>query len=96
MFFFRKPNPAFFREPDFTRVRLLKGWYDLPKKLVPAYTVYTLLEWAEDSDGDFPDLAVDCALAILKDFPAALNAQASIHSSISAGSRASLDKSLFL
>lgn len=76
MFFLKKKKPTPTRpEPDFTRVRLYSGEYywPNPNHLLSHYPVCTLLEWAEDSDVDFPDVAMDCALAILDDFPVVVN-----------------------
>ena len=70
MFFKKRPFPAPFK-PDLTRVRLYNGdYYALSGDAVPAYT---LCEWDEDWNPDFPELAMDCALAILDDFPVVVN-----------------------
>ncbi|MBO5918618.1 MAG: hypothetical protein J6Q14_07615 [Oscillospiraceae bacterium] len=70
MFFKKRPAPAPFK-PDLTRVRLYNGdYYGLSGDTVPTYT---LCEWDEDWDPVFPELAMDCALAILDDFPVVVN-----------------------
>ena len=58
-------------EPDLTRVKLYNG--DVYALLGDSMPVYTLCEWDEDWDRDFPELAMDCALAILDDYPVVVN-----------------------
>lgn len=73
MFFFKKkpkPTPV---EPDTTRIRLYNGAF-YPYDSAPApFNVYTLRDWFEDEDCDFPQLAMDCALAILDEYPVVVN-----------------------
>ena len=56
MFFFKKkPKPAPV-EPDTTRIKLYNGAF-YPYDSAPApFHVYTLREWFEDEDCDFPQL----------------------------------------
>ena len=74
MFFKRRRPPAVFFTPDLTKIRLYNGaYYTLADDAPPPYSVYTLCEWDEDWDAEFPDLAMDCALAILDDYPIVVN-----------------------
>ena len=73
MFFFKKkpqPPPV---EPDTTRIRLYNGAYYPYDSAPEPYHVYTLRDWFEDEDCDFPQLAMDCVLAILDDYPVVVN-----------------------
>lgn len=58
-------------EPDLTRVKLYNG--DLYALFDDSMPVYTLRDWDESWDPDFPELAMDCALAILDDYPVVVN-----------------------
>ena len=80
MFFKKRRSPAIFFKPDLTKIRLYNGaYYTLADDAPPPYSVYTLCEWDEDWDSDFPELAMDCALAILDDYPIVVNC---LHSGI--------------
>ena len=58
-------------EPDLTRIRLYNGdYYGVSDGSIP---VYTLRDWDESWDPDFHELAMDCALAILDDYPIVVN-----------------------
>lgn len=70
MLFFKKPNLP---EPDVTRLRLYRGAYYPYDDVLPPNRVYTLREWAEDSDADFPEIAMECALTILDEYPVVVN-----------------------
>lgn len=73
MFFFKKKPKPVPVEPDTTRIRLYNGAF-YPYDSAPApYRVYTLRDWDEDEDCDFPQLAMDCALAILDEYPVVVN-----------------------
>ena len=72
--FFKKRRPSVPVEPDLTKIRLYNGaYYTLADDAPPLYSVYTLCEWDEDWDPDFPELAMDCALAILDNYPIVVN-----------------------
>lgn len=80
MFFKKRRPPAIFFTPDLTKVRLYNGaYYTLTDDASQPYSVYTLCEWDEDWDSDFSELAMDCALAILDDYPIVVNC---LHSGI--------------
>lgn len=77
MFFKKRRVPAIFFKPDLTRVKLYNGdFYALSDD---SMHVYTLCEWDEDWDPDIHELAMDCALAILDDYPIVVNC---LHSGI--------------
>lgn len=72
--FFRKKKKWIPPEPDFSKVRLFRGDYYSPyMPEISDHHTYSLLEWAEDSDFDFPELAIDCVVAVLEDFPVVVN-----------------------
>lgn len=80
MFFKKSRIPTIFFKPDLTKVRLYNGaYYTLADDAPQPYSVYTLCEWDEDWDPDFHELAMDCALAILDDYPIVVNC---LHSGI--------------
>lgn len=91
MFFKRRRAPSIFFKPDLTKIRLYKGaYYTLADDAPQPYSVYTLCEWDEDWDRDFPELAMNCALAILDDYPIVVNC---LHSGI-AGENVHNEKSV--
>ena len=71
MFFKKCRAPKTFFKPDLTRVKLYDG--DRYALLDDSMPVYTLCEWDEDWDSDIHELAIDCALAILDDYPIVVN-----------------------
>lgn len=73
--FFKKKKKWVPPEPDLSKIRLYRGDFYSPYVLseTSGHDTYSLLEWAEDSDSDFPELAIDCAIAILENFPVVVN-----------------------
>ncbi len=75
--FFKKWFTSAPFEPDLTRVVLYNGdYYGVSDD---SMSVYTLRDWDESWDPDFHELAMDCALAILDDYPIVVNC---LHSGI--------------
>lgn len=58
-------------EPDLTRVKLYNG--DVYALFDDSMPVYTLRDWDESWDPDFHELAMECALTILDDYPVVVN-----------------------
>lgn len=74
MFFKKHRVPAICFKPDLTKITLYNGaYYTLADDAPQPYSVYTLCEWDEDWDPDIHELAMDCALEILDDYPIVVN-----------------------
>jgi len=71
--FFKRIKPTL-PAPDPSKVRLYNGNPCTPNggNTTAPYT-YTLTEWLSDSDDIFPEFAMDCALAILDEYPVVVN-----------------------